>query len=51
MSFKITFKDCFGNQWNGEMKVRLAKDTEHALACVKATLAIDGYSLVTAVRI
>lgn len=48
MAFTITFKDSDGHLWNGVMSVRLVRDTEHAIACIRATLAIDGYSLVTA---
>jgi hypothetical protein len=51
MTFKITYKDCSGNLRGGEMIVRFAKTEELALVIIGATLSIEGYSLVRAVRI
>jgi hypothetical protein len=51
MTFKITYKDCSGNHRSGEMIVRFAKTEELALIIIGATLAIEGYSLITAKQI
>lgn len=51
MTFKITYKDYSGNHRSGEMIVRYAKTTEHALLIIEATLSIEGFSLITAKQI
>jgi len=46
-TYSIVFRDNQGNTSTGKMRCHFVKDDQHGHAIVRATLAIDGYTLIS----